>query len=70
MRFSWNVLPFIDVSEIDRRIRSLKSMRAKEKDRKKRKKIEVDICYFQRERKIRQRRRQAHEEFLKKNKKT
>lgn len=66
MRFSWNTLPFIDVAEIDSRISSLKKMRGSQKDRAKRKKIEVDICYLQRERKIRNNRRLAHQEYSKK----
>jgi len=69
MRFSWAVLPFIRITEIDAKITALKRLRGHQRDRSKRKKIEIDICYLQRERKCRDERSQLHQQYLKKNKK-
>jgi len=69
MRFSWSILPFIDVSDIESKIMALKRLRGHQRDRPKRKKIEIDLCYLQREKNLRDLRRQLHQQPLNKNKK-
>jgi len=57
------------VSDIESKIMALKRLRGHQRDRPKRKKIEIDLCYLQREKNLRDLRRQLHQQPLNKNKK-